>query len=80
MLKVFKYLLIIINKIHLEVLVFYLKNKMRAIINRFDNNDELILLVDDVRKKLHTSATAIVKTALWQYCNQILNKNGRTKN
>jgi len=53
---------------------------MRAIINRFDNNDELILLVDNVRKKLHTSATAIVKTALWQYCQQILNENGKGKN
>ncbi len=52
---------------------------MRAIINRFDSNDELILLVDRVRKKLHISATAITKTALWEYCNKILKEDGKRK-
>ena len=53
---------------------------MRAIINRFDSNDELILLVDKVREKLHMTATSITKTALWEYCKKILEEeSGKRK-
>ena len=46
---------------------------MRAIILRFDSNDELIQSIDKVKEKLNNSVAAITKTALWQYCQQILN-------
>jgi len=52
---------------------------MRAIILRFDSNDELILLIDKVKKKLHNPMSAIAKSALWEYCQKILNENGRKK-
>lgn len=49
---------------------------MRAIILRFDSNDELILAIDKVRRKLSIPMSSITKTALWEYCNRILNEDG----
>jgi len=43
---------------------------MRNILLRFNEQDEIILLVDKVAKKLGTSASALTKTALYFYCSQ----------
>lgn len=43
---------------------------MRNILLRFNEQDEIIQLVDKVSKKLGTSASSLTKTALYFYCSQ----------
>ena len=42
----------------------------RNILLRFQEDDELIKLVDRVSKKLGSSASSLTKTALYFYCSQ----------
>lgn len=43
---------------------------MRNILLRFDDQDELIILIDKVRKALRISASDLTKLSLYFYCNQ----------
>jgi len=42
----------------------------RNILLRFQEDDELIKLVDRISKKLGSSASALTKTSLYFYCSQ----------
>ena len=52
------------------IYIVYLLFTMRNILLRFNEQDELIKLIDRVTKKLGNSASALTKTALYIYCKQ----------
>jgi len=47
----------------------------RTIILRFDANDELILAVDKVAKKLKNTNAGVAKLSLYEFCKKILEEN-----
>lgn len=50
----------------------------RNILLRFEANNELILLIDKVAKKLGNTNSGVTKLALWEFVNRVLNKDGNT--
>jgi len=49
---------------------------MRSILIRLYPSDELIILVDEVSKKMRLPASSLVKIALYSYCKRVLSENG----
>lgn len=48
---------------------------MRNILLRFEEDDELIIKIDLVSKKLGNTKAGVTKLALYEFCNKILRDN-----
>ena len=45
---------------------------MRNILLRFEEEDELIIKIDEVSRKLGNTGSGVTKLALYEFCNKIL--------
>ena len=51
---------------------------MRNILLRFEEDDKLILLIDQVAKKLGNTKSGITKIALFEFCRNVLGGKNAT--
>jgi len=50
----------------------------RILLVRLDPNEDLVQLLDELKKKLGLPLTSIARSALWQYCKENL-EDGKRK-